>query len=188
MIAKAYATRVGSGPFPTELDDEIGELIRERASSTGRPPRAGRAAAAGSTWWRSATRCGSTRMSGDRADQARRSPRLDPLRVCKRYRHPEVRCSRSSPPTSRSSTPSSPSTRSCPGSRAISATVATRADLPREARDYLDAIADHSRRVGPPRRGRPGAGTGRLDRRGADAEGGVATTSQTDLCGACGRE
>ena len=29
-IAKAYITRVGKGPFPTELDNEIGEWIREK--------------------------------------------------------------------------------------------------------------------------------------------------------------
>ncbi len=27
-ITKAYSTRVGSGPFPTELDDEVGEHLR----------------------------------------------------------------------------------------------------------------------------------------------------------------
>ncbi|MDX6617071.1 MAG: adenylosuccinate synthase, partial [Solirubrobacterales bacterium] len=44
-IAKAYATRVGSGPFPTELFDETGDLIRERGgevgTTTGRPRRCG---------------------------------------------------------------------------------------------------------------------------------------------------
>jgi len=44
-IAKAYATRVGSGPFPTELDDDIGEDIRKRGqefgATTGRPRRCG---------------------------------------------------------------------------------------------------------------------------------------------------
>jgi len=44
-ITKAYCTRVGSGPFPTELDDEQGELIRqtgnEFGSTTGRPRRCG---------------------------------------------------------------------------------------------------------------------------------------------------
>lgn len=44
-VAKAYATRVGSGPFPTELDDEIGEALRvkgnEFGSVTGRPRRCG---------------------------------------------------------------------------------------------------------------------------------------------------
>ena len=44
-VAKAYATRVGSGPFPTELDDETGEHLRARGkeygSVTGRPRRCG---------------------------------------------------------------------------------------------------------------------------------------------------
>jgi adenylosuccinate synthase len=50
-VAKAYATRVGSGPFPTELDDEIGEHLRvkgnEYGSVTGRPRRCGWFDAAG---------------------------------------------------------------------------------------------------------------------------------------------
>ena len=44
-IAKAYTTRVGTGPFPTELFDEIGETIRvkgnEYGTTTGRPRRCG---------------------------------------------------------------------------------------------------------------------------------------------------
>jgi adenylosuccinate synthase len=44
-IFKAYCTRVGSGPFPTELNDEIGEQMRkignEFGSTTGRPRRCG---------------------------------------------------------------------------------------------------------------------------------------------------
>lgn len=44
-IFKAYATRVGSGPFPTELEDEVGERMRvegrEFGSTTGRPRRCG---------------------------------------------------------------------------------------------------------------------------------------------------
>ncbi|MFN8347683.1 MAG: adenylosuccinate synthase [Spirosomataceae bacterium] len=44
-IFKAYCTRVGSGPFPTELFDEVGEQIRregrEFGSTTGRPRRCG---------------------------------------------------------------------------------------------------------------------------------------------------
>jgi len=44
-IAKAYATRVGGGPFPTELNDETGELIRQKGAefgaTTGRPRRCG---------------------------------------------------------------------------------------------------------------------------------------------------
>jgi len=44
-IFKAYCTRVGSGPFPTELKDDLGELIRQKGkefgSTTGRPRRVG---------------------------------------------------------------------------------------------------------------------------------------------------
>jgi adenylosuccinate synthase len=44
-IFKAYCTRVGSGPFPTELENEVGELIRkegnEFGSTTGRARRCG---------------------------------------------------------------------------------------------------------------------------------------------------
>lgn len=44
-ITKAYCTRVGSGPFPTELHDETGELLRkegaEFGATTGRPRRCG---------------------------------------------------------------------------------------------------------------------------------------------------
>ncbi|MDY6909698.1 MAG: adenylosuccinate synthase [Thermodesulfobacteriota bacterium] len=44
-ILKAYTTRVGGGPFPTELDDSVGECIRNRGvefgSTTGRPRRCG---------------------------------------------------------------------------------------------------------------------------------------------------
>lgn len=44
-VAKAYTTRVGKGPFPTELNDEIGETIRNKGgefgTTTGRPRRTG---------------------------------------------------------------------------------------------------------------------------------------------------
>ncbi|MEG0614353.1 MAG: adenylosuccinate synthase [Oscillospiraceae bacterium] len=44
-VAKAYTTRVGKGPFPTELDNEVGETIRNKGgefgTTTGRPRRTG---------------------------------------------------------------------------------------------------------------------------------------------------
>jgi adenylosuccinate synthase len=44
-VTKAYCTRVGSGPFPTELENETGELLRKAGSefgaTTGRPRRCG---------------------------------------------------------------------------------------------------------------------------------------------------
>jgi adenylosuccinate synthase len=49
-IAKAYSTRVGAGPFPTELDGLQGDEIREKGG--------GHAASAGSTWSRSGMRRG----------------------------------------------------------------------------------------------------------------------------------
>ncbi|MGC9220238.1 MAG: adenylosuccinate synthase [Solirubrobacteraceae bacterium] len=44
-VAKAYSTRVGAGPFPTELEDPLGEELRARGAevgtTTGRPRRVG---------------------------------------------------------------------------------------------------------------------------------------------------
>ncbi len=44
-VFKAYCTRVGNGPFPTELNDETGQMIRETGNeygaTTGRPRRCG---------------------------------------------------------------------------------------------------------------------------------------------------
>lgn len=44
-VGKSYTTRVGNGPFPTELNDDLGKLIRERGgefgTTTGRPRRTG---------------------------------------------------------------------------------------------------------------------------------------------------
>jgi adenylosuccinate synthase len=44
-VAKAYTTRVGAGPFPTEQDNEIGQYIRDKGNeygtTTGRPRRCG---------------------------------------------------------------------------------------------------------------------------------------------------
>ena len=44
-ITKAYCTRVGEGPFPTELNDEVGQMLREKGCEfgavTGRPRRCG---------------------------------------------------------------------------------------------------------------------------------------------------
>jgi adenylosuccinate synthase len=44
-VSKAYCTRVGAGPFPTELHDELGQELREKGhefgSTTGRPRRCG---------------------------------------------------------------------------------------------------------------------------------------------------
>ena len=87
-ITKAYSTRVGSGPFPTELEDEIGERLRERGgevgTTTGRPRRCG--------WLdlvalRYAVRLNG--MTGLVITKLDVLSGIDPLRVAVRYRHPE---------------------------------------------------------------------------------------------------
>jgi adenylosuccinate synthase len=44
-VSKAYTTRVGSGPFPTEIKDSLGDMLREKGgeygATTGRPRRCG---------------------------------------------------------------------------------------------------------------------------------------------------
>ena len=62
-ITKAYTTRVGSGPFPTELDDAIGQMLGDRGREFGTSPGGG-GAAAGST------RCWCARRSGSAASTA----------------------------------------------------------------------------------------------------------------------
>ena len=82
-IAKAYTTRVGGGPFPTELDDDIGAPIGRRGNefgtNTGRPRRCG--------WFDAvlAARPSSTsRHRRDRVDKARHSRRLREIKVVHR--------------------------------------------------------------------------------------------------------
>lgn len=59
-VAKAYITRVGEGPFPTELNDEVGEALREKGGeygvTTGRPRRCG--------WYDSVIARYATRING----------------------------------------------------------------------------------------------------------------------------
>ena len=57
-ICKAYTTRVGQGPFPTELDNEIGRRRSASAATNSAPTPAASGAAAGSTPCWCARRCG----------------------------------------------------------------------------------------------------------------------------------
>ena len=84
-VFKAYCTRVGSGPMPTELADETGDLIRERGheygTTTGRPRRCG--------WFDTVVARLSTRINGftgaaiTRLDVLNALPRL---KICVGYR------------------------------------------------------------------------------------------------------
>lgn len=87
-IFKAYCTRVGSGPFPTELDNAEGEALRqaggEFGATTGRPRRCG---------WLDLVQLkyaisvnGVTELSMMKADVL---SEIDTIRVCTHYRHGE---------------------------------------------------------------------------------------------------
>ncbi|MQG02182.1 MAG: adenylosuccinate synthase, partial [SAR202 cluster bacterium] len=83
-VFKAYNTRVGSGPFPTELLDDIGERIRtlakEFGTTTGRPRRVG--------WFDGVAARYSTRINGYTSAVITRLDVLDgfkSLKVCSGY-------------------------------------------------------------------------------------------------------
>jgi adenylosuccinate synthase len=87
-IMKAYSTRVGAGPFPTELDDAIGARIREKGreygTTTGRPRRCGwlDLVAVGYT----SMLCGTTSIACMLLDVLFG---LDEVKVCTAYRLPD---------------------------------------------------------------------------------------------------
>lgn len=84
-VLKAYSTRVGSGPFPTELDDSIGETIRERGgeygTTTGRPRRCGWFDAVAARY--AALLNGPTHLAVMHLDTL---SEMDELRICVGYR------------------------------------------------------------------------------------------------------
>lgn len=85
-VCKAYTSRVGDGPFPTQLDDEIGHTIREvgkeYGTTTGRPRRVG--------WFDSVVVRHSRRVSGI-TDLCLNSidvlTGLDTLKICTAYEY-----------------------------------------------------------------------------------------------------
>jgi adenylosuccinate synthase len=84
-ISKAYTTRVGSGPFPTELDDALGDRLRseggEYGATTGRPRRCG--------WFDAVIVRKGVRTSGVTSIALTKLDVLtgiDPIRVCTGYR------------------------------------------------------------------------------------------------------
>ena len=129
-ISKAYTTRVGAGPFPSELHDEMGETIRARGgefgTTTGRPRRTGwldlvalRYAARLNTMTRSCSPS-STCSRGSTAS------RCAPATAA-----PTAPSSRTSPTTRRCSTTPRRSSRSSRGGRRTSASAARCPTCPR---------------------------------------------------------
>lgn len=83
-VVKAYATRVGAGPFPTELTDGLGETIRQRGrefgTTTGRPRRCGWFDAVAGSY--AAMLAGPTCLAVLHLDTL---SGIDPLKVCVGY-------------------------------------------------------------------------------------------------------
>ncbi len=139
-ISKAYTTRVGSGPFPTELDDEVGEAIRRRGAefgaTTGRPRRCG--------WFDAAVGRYAARINGlttlvitklDVLDE------LEEIRVCTGYEM-QGRPIGSFPMDVAELERVRPVYESHPGWQRDTSGVTEYADLPRQARDYLSRLAE----------------------------------------------
>jgi adenylosuccinate synthase len=87
---KAYSTRVGGGPFPTEQDNNIGSYIRERGNEYGtttrRPRRCGWFDAVATRY--SADLCGTTEVALTLLDVL---SGLDHVRICTGYNHKGLR-------------------------------------------------------------------------------------------------
>ena len=97
-VAKAYTTRVGKGPFPTELDDETGDKIRnvggEFGTTTGRPRRTG--------WFDAVIVRHSVRVNGLDGLAINKLDTLcglETLKVCVGYKMPDGNILENFPPT-----------------------------------------------------------------------------------------
>ena len=137
-ITKAYTTRVGSGPFPTELDDDIGGRSPRAATSSARPP-GGRAGAAGSTPRRSSVRSRST------ACPACASPSSTCWTAWRRCRSASAtasaaRCCDILPVGAEELAECEPIYEEMPGWTQSTLGVRRYEDLPRQARHYLKRI------------------------------------------------
>jgi adenylosuccinate synthase len=140
-VAKAYATRVGAGPFPTELEDEVGRQMLEQGheygTTTGRERRCG--------WLdlvalRYAVRLNRmTALTITKLDVLRG---IDPLRVAVRYRSKEGAVFDSFPYHQSILHSAEPEYEELPGFDGDVEGCRNEAELPPQARAYLDFIAD----------------------------------------------
>jgi adenylosuccinate synthase len=140
-VVKAYATRVGEGPFPTELEDDIGRHLLERGheygTTTGRQRRCG---------WidlvalRYAVRVNG--LTGIVITKLDVLAGIDPLRICTSYRHGEGAVFDEFPYHQSILHSAEAVTEELPGFDEDISECRTMADLPRSARDYLDFISE----------------------------------------------
>jgi adenylosuccinate synthase len=139
-ILKAYTTRVGGGPFTTELEDETGEFLRKRGNEfgtvTGRPRRCG--------WLDLVAARYAQALNGTDGLALTKLDVLDDLpelRVCTGYRVAgEVLAE--FPADRAALAAAEPVYRSFPGWRAKTAGVLSWDELPVPARDYVSFIED----------------------------------------------
>ncbi len=138
-VTKAYTTRVGGGPFPTELKDEIGTLLREKGGeygvTTGRPRRCG--------WLDLVALKYAVKVSGI---DALALTKLDVLsgfnsvKVCVEY---ETRERESFPYNTLRLSNVNPIYKELPGWEEFDSRVKTREELPTNAKKYIEFIEDY---------------------------------------------
>lgn len=139
-IVKAYSTRVGAGPFPTELDDDVGSYLREKGgeigTTTGRTRRCG--------WFDAVALRRSVfnnSMSGLCITKMDVLDELDVIRMCVGYRVDGERMEQL-PLGADAYADIEPIYEDMPGWRCSTAGVNRYEDLPAAAHDYLARIAD----------------------------------------------
>ena len=140
-VAKAYATRVGAGPFPTELEDETGRLMLERGhefgTTTGRERRCG--------WLdlvalRYAVRLNTmTALAVTKLDVL---SGLDPLKVAVRYRSSEGAALEEFPYHQSILHSAEAEYKELPGFSGEIGEARSESDLPPQARDYLRFVSE----------------------------------------------
>ena len=136
---KAYSTRVGAGPFPTEQNNAIGDRIRDRGqeygTTTGRPRRCGWLDLVAVRY--SAMICGVTGLACMLLDVL---SGFDELKLCTHYRDADASVSERFIPDAHRLSAVEPVYETVPGwSQEIDAT-SDRAQLPRNAQAYLERI------------------------------------------------
>jgi len=141
-VTKAYTTRVGEGPFPTELTGEMGNRLRETGSEygavTGRPRRCG--------WFDAVAVRYAARINGLDALALTKLDVLDGLErieLCTAYRCGN-RTLKEFPSDIAQLAACEPIYESMPGWRAKTAGVRRFDQLPREARAYIERLEDVS--------------------------------------------
>jgi adenylosuccinate synthase len=140
-IMKAYSTRVGAGPFPTEQDNDIGERIRQRGNefgtTTGRPRRCGWLDLVAVRY--SAMICGATSLACMLLDVL---SGFDELRICVKYRLPDGSTTDRFPPDADRLAHMQPVYETMPGWHNELIDVNDRGDLPVNAQRYLQRIEE----------------------------------------------